>query len=171
MPRTVRAIWLAGAFGLAAGVAYAQDDLDDPKEADAVLDRTPEQCLSLSRIRRTRVVDDQTVLFYVRSREIYQNILPRDCPGLSSNDRFMYRPFSNRLCDTDTITVLEQFGGRFERGMTCRLGAFYRITEIEADEMLEAHGKGRRGSRGRAPVEAEPAELPEDEAAENGDDE
>jgi hypothetical protein len=157
--RTVRPL-LAGALGFGLTLAGAQG-LDSPKEVEAVLDREPEDCLSLSRINRTVVADDETVLFYLRGGDVYQNILPRRCAGLKINDRFMYSPFSNRLCDTDTITVLEQFGGRFDRGMTCRLGEFHPITEIEADDLLLANDENVRGGGPR--VQVEPVELPDDE--------
>lgn len=160
MGRTIRSLPLAGALGFGLGLAGAQG-VDDPKEVELTLDRTPERCLSLSRINRTVVVDDQTILFYLRGRDdAYQNILPMRCPGLAANDRFMYSPFSNRLCDSDTITVLERFGSRFERGITCRLGEFYPLSELEAEDLVRANDETERG--GGARVEVERVELPDD---------
>jgi hypothetical protein len=164
--RRVRPL-LAGALGFGLTLAGAQG-LDSPKEVEAFLDREPEDCLSLTRINRTVVADDETVLFYMRGGDVYQNILPRRCPGLKANDRFMYSPFSNRLCDTDTITVLEQFAGRLDRGVTCRLGEFYPITEIEAEELLRANDEDVRGGGPR--VQVEPVDLPDEpESDESGD--
>lgn len=162
--RRIVQLLLAGALGFGLTLAGAQGP-DSPKEVEVFLDRAPEDCLSLSRINRTVVVDDETVLFYMRGGDVYQNILPRRCAGLKDNERFMYSPFSNRLCDTDTITVLEQFGGRFDRGMTCRLGEFYPITEIEAEDLRNVHDEDVRGGGPR--VQVEPVDLPE--GSEGGD--
>lgn len=167
--RRTTCLTLAGVLALALPGAGAQD-LDAPKEVEIPLDRTPESCLQLTRISRTRVVDDETVLFYVRGGDVYQNVLPRTCNGLKRNDRFMYQPFSNRLCDTDMITVLEQFGGRFDRGMTCRLGEFYPISELEAEELMLASDEETRSRRGGGRIEVEPVELPEsDEDTDDAD--
>jgi hypothetical protein len=156
-------------LAIAASAPAQQDESEPVLEVDLVLDREPEKCLSLNRINRTRVVDDQTVLFYMRGGGVYQNILPRDCPGLKRNDRFMYRPFSNRLCDTDTITVLERLGGRFDRGFTCRLGQYHPLTELEADDLLLANDEDAPG--GGNAVEITPVELPDAQSEDSGDSE
>jgi len=133
----------------------AQDTQDAVSEVD--FDRNPVQCVSTNRIRRTRAVDDQTILFYMRGRAIYQNILPRDCPRLKSYNRFMYETVGGRLCSTDTIRVLEHFGSRLDPVWTCRLGEFHPVTEFEAEEMLLI-SEQRPGAL--APIEIEPVELP-----------
>ena len=157
-----RRAWLGicGSAACALGSAGAQDD-------DPVIDRTPRDCLSTNRIDRTKVVDDQTVLFYLRGGDVYQTILPRDCPGLERNDRFMYSSFGGRLCDTDTITVLENFGGRFDRGFTCRLGSFHQISEAEADDLV----RGPADVGVESTIGVEPAELPDSDAEDEADSE
>ncbi len=131
--------------------AHAQDD---------VLDRTPEDCISVSRIRSTSVIDDQTIIFYMRNRDqVYRNDLPRQCSRLASEDRFSYEARSGRLCEIDTITVLESFGGRFSRGVTCRLGEFVPITRIEAAD-IEAGPAGAK--RENEDVGVEEVELPDE---------
>ncbi len=138
-----------------------------PVQADeaveALLDRTPENCISVNRIRSTKVIDDETILFYMRGGDIYQNILDRDCPRLEQNNRFMYETFGGRLCEIDTITVLEQFGGGLDRGFTCPLGGFYPITELEAEFLeLGPDDVVRRGGN----VEIEAVELPPEDDGE-----
>jgi hypothetical protein len=66
-----------------------------------------------------------------------------------------------RLCDVDTITVLEQWGTSFREGFTCRLGKFHPITEIEA----EALKRGPEVVEDAPEVEVNEVELPPDEAA------
>ncbi len=153
MVRSSRVMTMAAAAALFANFAAAQDD-----EAEA-FDRTPEECISVSRIDRTEVLDDRTVIFHMRGRrEAYRNYLPRSCPNLDRSKRFMYEIRSGRLCDIDTITVLEQFGTRLERGFTCQLGAFYPVTQEDIEELRAIAERGRAEA-----IEASPAELPDDE--------
>ena len=83
------------------------------------------ECLNLSSVRSTRVVDDQTVLFYLKGKRIYRNRLDGGCPSLATTGSFTYRPTANRLCHTDTITVLD----RNVHGATCSLSIFEEVTE------------------------------------------
>jgi hypothetical protein len=136
-----------------AGPASAQDD--EP------FDRTPEHCLSLARVDRTRVLDDQTILFYMRGDRVYRNFLARKCPGLAEQNRFSYESRTGRLCNVDTVTVLEQWAGRLEAGFTCRLGDFHPISPEEIED-LEAL---RSGSKTRETIEVQPVELPDRETA------
>ena len=147
------------ALSVAAGTAVAQDD--------APFDRTPQDCLSASQIERTRVIDDQTILFLMRNDRAYRNLLPRKCPGLAQQSRFSYEVTVGRLCSIDTITVLEQWAGRLEPGFTCRLGDFHPVSPEEIED-LEALRTGRKR---RDTVEARPVERPaqpEDVPAEPG---
>ncbi len=144
--------WLATLpLGLGAGSAAGQDD--------APFDRAPESCLSLTRVERTRVLDDQTILFYMRDDRVYRNFLPRKCPGLAQQNRFSYESSTGQLCNVDTVTVLEQWAGRLEAGFTCRLGDFHPISPDEIED-LEAL---RRGSKTRETIEVQPVELPDRE--------
>ena len=165
---------LSSAMLLVAAMASAQAQQSEP---DAELevnvlevnlpDRTPEKCLLSNRISRTEVVDDRTVLFYTRGGDVYQNILPGDCPGLKRNSRFTYEPFSNRLCDSDTVTVLVRFGRDLSRGSTCRLGEYHPLSEWEAEDLLLAKDEPAPG--GGSTVEAPPAELPDDPDEDDAD--
>ena len=89
----------------------------EAKEADD----EPLRCLSMSSIRSTKVIDDSTVLFY-QGRRVFVNRLDRECLGLARSGTFTYQVQSGaryvRLCDSDSITVLETGG----RGFNCGLG-------------------------------------------------
>ena len=161
-------------LALCVGSAFAQDD--DARESQAAaaledddfIDRSPKDCLRLNRIRRTRVIDNQTIAFYGRGGEVYVNNLPRNCPGLSTEDRFSYEVRSNQLCEIDFITVLQRFGTQFVDGFTCRLGQFYPTNE-DAIEMMIAAAENTTVT---SPVIAEPVELPDEfEDAEEADSE
>jgi hypothetical protein len=149
------------AFAIA-GWADEKDDEAAAKDevTDAAFDRTPIDCVSVNRIRRTEVIDDQTVLFEMNGDVYLSNILERDCPGLDREKRFMHETYG-RLCDIDTITVLEQWGNSFRDGFTCRLGKFHPITEIEAEELMRDPEVAEEAPE----VEVKEVELPPDEAA------
>ena len=151
---------LALPLGLGAGPLFAQD-----AKVDEPFDRTPQNCVALVSIDRTHVIDDQTILFYMRNDDVFRNYMPRKCPGLERQDRFMYETRSSRLCDIDMITVLEQWGTRLEPGFTCRLGDFHPLSPEEIAD-FEAGGKDGDDTIGRGAIEATPVELPADEPAE-----
>lgn len=104
----------------------------------ASADDTPDsatRCVQLSRVRSTDVVDDRSLLFFMRDGKIYLNYLPRNCPTLGRERRFMYRVNLNQLCDVDTITVIQDTGFGLQQGATCRLGPFDEISAVEARNM------------------------------------
>lgn len=128
----------AGAL-LFAAVAHA----DAPVARDAVAPTAPntpaasnaEDCLMANRIRRTTVVDDRTVLFYVGQNQIYKNVLPYKCSLLRSYDTIVYKPTNNQLCSVDTIAPLDTSTPAtvFAR---CGLGTFEPIDKITADKLI-----------------------------------
>jgi hypothetical protein len=128
----------------------------DEEEAD-VLDRTPIDCIQSNRIRQSNVVDDQTIVFELKSGDYLVNLLDRECPGLGREKRFMHETHG-RLCDVDTITVLEQWGTSLTRGFTCSLGAFHPVTEIEAEQLIAGPVVVEQ-----APVEVTEVDLPPEE--------
>ena len=171
-------LWLTA--GLAASLsttfALGQDD-------DEAFDRTPQKCVIVANIDETDAVDDQTIIFHMRGRGVYRNQLPRACPGLERENRITYETRTARLCSSDTITVLEDFGvGGFEpqlgglrRGFTCRLGEFVPMSPADVEE-LELREEGRAEQRA---IETTSIELPDEDAeepaepdeADSGDDE
>ena len=62
----------------------------------------------------------------------------------------------NRLCDSDLITVLEQFGVGLREGFSCRLGMFYPIPYEEAELLRKEHDKPN-STRGQ--IKSKPAEI------------
>ena len=89
------------------------------------------QCVPLRMIRQTRILDDKTILFEMRSGEIWRNELPYDCHGLKREDRFGYKTSMDQLCSTDLITVLPTMG---IAGPTCGLGEFVLYTPEKQKE-------------------------------------
>jgi len=115
-------------------IAAAQPAPAEEKLIDA------EQCLYTRSIDRTRIVDNQNVLFYMRNGDVYLNKLPRECPGLALEDTFMYRTSTSQLCRADVITVLQNIGFGFQPGVSCGLGMFRVIDEPTAEELLRKDG-------------------------------
>jgi hypothetical protein len=134
-------------------VAGAATSAAEDKDA---FDRTPRECLTTTAIDRTQILDDQTILFHMRGKQVYRNYLPKKCPGLKREGRFMYQTTHAQLCDIDTVTVLEQWGGRFNPGFTCKLGDFQPITREEAEELSAVRGKDARNA-----IQSKAVELPQ----------
>jgi len=96
-------------------------------EIERLQDEFLEFACRLIRIDSTDIIEDSFIIFYMRDKMIYLNVLPHSCPGLKSADTFMYRTSLNRLCDVDVITVLNRMAGGFSPGAACGLGLFYPI--------------------------------------------
>ncbi|HUQ51372.1 MAG TPA: hypothetical protein VM692_04065 [Gammaproteobacteria bacterium] len=130
--------------------AGAQDD------EERQISSEPLQCLSMTSIRSTRVVDDSTVLFF-QSRRVYVNRLERECLGLTRSGRFTYQVQTGarqaRLCATDSITVLESTG----RGFNCGLGKFREVSREEADAFLIGPNRAVTSTQVELPKSEEPA--------------
>jgi hypothetical protein len=155
---------------LVAATALGQDG-DEPEE---VLDRTPEDCIIVSRIDQTDAIDDQNIIFRMRGDRVYRNTLPRKCPGLARENRISYKTTASRLCSVDTITVLEDFGVGFRPGFTCRLGEFVPLSPEEIEDLdLRRRGRETQGAIESRSVEldeeGEDADAAEDEAAEDAE--
>lgn len=92
----------------------------------------PVNCVSLSRIRSTDVIDDSTIDFKMAGGKTYRNSLPYSCPGLKFEDRFSYKTSISQLCSVDIIRVLNNYGGHLSEGAGCGLGKFQPVEKITA---------------------------------------
>lgn len=116
--------------------------------ADEHIDEDAERCISIRQIDRTEVIDDHSILFYMRGGPVYRNQLPHRCPGLRREKTFMYRTSSSWLCDLDIATVLHDRGFGFTPGASCGLGRFQPITEEDVEALK------------KPPPAIEPQEVP-----------
>ncbi len=89
-----------------------------------------ESCVQLAQFRETRIRDDWTIDFIRGGKRAWRNTLPHRCLGLRSNDAFTYETSLSQLCSTDIVHVLENVGGRLQRGAGCGLGKFVPV-ELE----------------------------------------
>jgi hypothetical protein len=101
------------------------------------------RCVPLASIDRSVVVDDRTLLFYMRDKTVLQNRLASACPGLSRENKFSYRVAQSQLCALDAITVLEDRGVGLIQTSSCALGPFSPIDAASA-EALRDEGKSAR---------------------------
>lgn len=157
------AVAAAASFGaLTLGTAMADE------EPDGVAER----CIRLNLIRSTTVVDDRTILFYMRGGGVYVNYLPHKCPNLGREERFSYRVPTNQLCDVDTITVLQNFGFGLSPGASCKLGPFDPITREVAADLKRGPRESLVETEQVEPVQTEdeaPGEASDEGAGEIGD--
>jgi hypothetical protein len=138
---------LAAVLALATQIGFAQQNDDAQKiaeKSDAPESSQLERCVRLQQIDRTEVIDDSTILFYMRDGTILRNNLPQRCPDLKSQDRFMYRVTLPSLCDVDVITVLNDIGPGFMPGASCGLGKFQPISKEAAEEIKRVAERGEK---------------------------
>jgi|GEM_PF-1639748 len=138
--RTIVKGTLIACLSLLATVSLAADD-DDVKKAKKALKPVAEyeqmkrykatgkvvHDISLSRVDRTRVLDDNTILFIMHGKKAYVNRMKYKCHGLKREDRFSYETHAGRLTSLDTISVLDSFGRRWA---SCGLDDFVEYKRI-----------------------------------------
>lgn len=90
-----------------------------------------EMCLEGIRIKESRVLDDQTILFEMRDGAIYICRLPAPCPGLWISGGFSYETSNTKLCKQEIIQVVETGSAP---SSTCGMGEFVRFKQ---EGMLE----------------------------------
>jgi hypothetical protein len=120
-------------------------------------------CVYLSDIDHTKIVDEHTILFYLRNRTILQNSMREPCYGLNSKTRFAYGSGSMmRLCTGNMITLLSDLSfGAVTSSNVCKLGMFLPVNEDEVADLLATSSKNKGGQRKQA-IQSQPVELPPD---------
>ena len=89
------------------------------------------RCLPLTQVRDSDPIDDNAMLFEVRSGGMYLNELRGKCIGLKRNDRYSYKTTQNQICAGDIITISNR-AGTVQLG-SCGLGEFEALAEIPED--------------------------------------
>lgn len=116
--------------GLFFSFAQAEDAKED-KLAKALEKYTKtgkvERCVNLRRIRSTKVVDDQHIIFKMSGKKAYLNTLTHKCPRLGFEKSFSYKTSISQLCNVDIITVLDTSMGM--SGPSCGLGKFEELVK------------------------------------------
>jgi len=108
MNPAVRSIVLMAVLALTGGAgaqtdeeAVAAADSAEPVVVDDVavaIDRTPQRCVHVTRIRSTHIASDRNIVFEMSGKKYLSNVMELDCPGLVRADRFMYEARAGSLC-------------------------------------------------------------------------
>ena len=92
---------IAGGLALSLNMPDARAQGDGEK-ADKPLVR----CLQVSRIRNSKVVDNQTIILFMRGGPDYKMTLAQRCPGLKLNKTWRHDAKAlAKLCEVDVIEV------------------------------------------------------------------
>ncbi len=91
----------------------------------------PTQCLRISLIQKTKVVDDQTILFFMPAGKTYRATLDKPCPNLKFEDQWTYSSATNSLCPGQIITVRRRRAGGMA-GASCAIKRLERYVEADA---------------------------------------
>ena len=108
-----------------------------PSIADEVKDENARNCIQARTIKRTEVLDDLNIFFFMRGKSIYHNILLRQCTGLSRDRRFSYGASTNSLCHLDRIRILHDSGSAIQEGRSCQLGYFHPVNAEDIAAIIE----------------------------------
>jgi hypothetical protein len=159
------ALAVVAALLLTAGAAAQEDGTDvDSGEAEVA-----QACLDHPTIRRTRIINDRNIAFFLRGGTIYLNQLPRQCPSLRRNSLVNYAIENRSVCAGSLFQVMWEAGtGNFVPSFVCRLGAFVPVTAEQLEDLEILTTEERRGSRRHNPSQAvttEQVELPPPEPA------
>lgn len=100
-------------------LAEPESDIDDDGSR---------RCINIGRILKTRVIDDNNIVFMMRHDRMYLNRLRRSCVGLARNGAFTYRIPTRSLCELDWITVITSGSIGNAMGNSCSLGRFRPVT-------------------------------------------
>ncbi len=116
---------------LSGGGAVAISSKNAPEPVRAVGE--PKNCVTISQIRSTKVIDNRTIDFRMAGGKTYRNTLSQSCPGLKFEERFSYKTSLNQLCSVDIVRVLQSQGGQLSEGAGCGLGKFQMVEKVAAN--------------------------------------
>jgi hypothetical protein len=86
-----------------------------------------EMCLDVMRIKETRVLDDQTILFEAYGGAVYICRLPAQCVGLKISGGFSYDTSMGKLCKQDIIGIVDVATDPTNK---CGMGEFILIKDV-----------------------------------------
>ncbi len=96
-------------------------------------------CLRRDAYQQVEVLDRAHLLFKGRRGKFWLNRLRRACIGLHRSDTLAFEMRDSRLCDLDTFSGIDSFGGRYDRSSArCSLGKFETISPEQAALLKES---------------------------------
>ena len=108
----------------------------DTEKLDKALEkftRTGEtkNCINPRRIRDTKIVDENYIIFRVAGKTSYLNSLPRRCRTLDFYQAIIYRVRGSSLCSNDIFQVFDRSG---ITGGSCSFGKFEKLAKKAPEE-------------------------------------
>lgn len=129
MKPTMVAVCAVGLLAMTAGDASAKSGRMSLDSLQATGEM--QSCIKGDRIRETKIIDNTTILFRMRTGEYYVNKLPRRCGSLKIAGGFSFGVRgNNQLCNSNTIDVIDSNGAT---GAFCGLGSFEEYVKKEAE--------------------------------------
>ena len=157
---------IAATLLLTAG-ATAQDGTDEDDGGEEL--GVAQACLDHPTIRRTRIISDRYIAFFMRGGKTYLNQLPQQCPSLRRTSLVNYAIENRSVCAGSLFQVMwEASTGNFVPSFVCRLGPFVPVTVEQLEDLEILTTEERRSSRRRNASEAVTSaevELPPPEPA------
>ena len=126
--------------------ASGQQEAEQPLTVEDILASAPQpedysdpvNCLHRDAYRDVDVINRELLVFHGRRGKVWLNRLRNACVGLRREDALAFEMRDNRLCDLDTFSAIDTFGGPFERtSARCSLGKFEPISPEQADLLKE----------------------------------
>lgn len=103
------------------------------------LEGATRNCIGTRRVRRTRIIDDNNVLFYLSGKIILHNELRQICPGLEEAGTFAFTSTDGAICKGDGLAPMKSNPWGAVRPIPqCWLGIHREIDRDEADAMIAA---------------------------------
>ena len=94
------------------------------------------RCVSTRDYDSVTVLDKDRVLFSGR-KEAWVNVLRSSCPYLQNYDTIVLDLTTNRVCNLDFVYGVDRFFFRWQRGPSCTLGDFHKISEPDLARLNE----------------------------------
>ncbi len=131
------AVLAAKTLAVAASAAAGEQPSSIAAEID--LDETEEYvekvvCIDLRRIKRTKAVDNQSMLFYMRDKTVFLNQFINSCPPIRWPSVAAFEShFASRFCQMDQIQVTDVVMGIIG---SCNIGFFEEVSAEQAAMIL-----------------------------------
>lgn len=133
--------------------------LTEPSEMDDYT--VMERCLTLRSIRRTRILDDQHIVFEMPSDKLFLVRFKHRCMQLRRDSTLLFDVRGSRVCQLDTIRASNSFGVG-SVGPPCSIPGFVSVSSGQVALLKESLKAKRKPGSTPKPSEETP-EKPSDE--------
>ena len=123
-----------------------QEEDEQPLTVEEILASAPQPedysdpvtCLRRDTYQEVDVINRELLVFHGRRGKAWLNRLRNTCIGLRPDDTLAFDMRDGRLCDLDSFSSIDSFGGPMERtSARCSLGKFEPISPEQAELLRE----------------------------------